>query len=111
VLRVGDTIVMVSEAGPELEMAPTSGVGLYLYVPDADVAFKRAVEAGVTVVSPVKEQFWGDRCGTVKDEWGIRWTIATRTKEVTADEVKQASEKWMAEHKHELATNHTNNTA
>jgi len=37
----------------------------------------------------------GDRSGTVKDAWDIRWTLATRVKEVTKEEIAAATAKWM----------------
>jgi len=58
-VRLGDTMVMVSETHPEMGCGEPSSLSLYLYVPDADVAYKRAVEAGVTEVTPVQEWFWG----------------------------------------------------
>ena len=58
VLRLGDTILMASEPQPEMGIGATS-VGLYVYVPDADAAFKRAVDAGAKELNPVQEWFWG----------------------------------------------------
>ena len=57
-LRLGDTMVMASEVAPDMGIGPSS-VGMYLYVPDAEAAYKRAVEAGAVGLSPVQDWFWG----------------------------------------------------
>ena len=38
----------------------------------------------------------------MKDAWGIRWTLATRVKEVSAEEIERASQQWMRDHPSEL---------
>ena len=64
VLRVGDTILMASEPAPAMGVE-ASRVSLYYYVPDTDVAFKRALDAGATQLSPVQDQFWGNTLPTL----------------------------------------------
>jgi PhnB protein len=54
-----------------------SPVTLHLQVADVDAAFKRAVDAGATVVMEVADQFWGDRYGQVKDPFGHSWSLAS----------------------------------
>jgi len=55
---------------------------LYVYVPDADAAFRRALDSGSEIVNPMEDQQWGDRCGGVKDPFGHIWYIATPLKDV-----------------------------
>jgi PhnB protein len=50
---------------------------LYIYVGDADAAFKRAMELGSKLVDPMADKEWGDRCGGVQDPFGHIWYIAT----------------------------------
>jgi PhnB protein len=50
---------------------------LYVYVADADAAFKRAIEAGSKLVDKMEDKEWGDRCGGVQDPFGHIWYIAT----------------------------------
>ena len=57
-LRLGDTMLMAAEPTPSMGVGP-SHVSMYVYVPDADAAYKRAVDAGVTELEPVKDYFWG----------------------------------------------------
>jgi PhnB protein len=38
------------------------------------------------VLTPVQDQFWGDRIGWVMDPSGHVWTIATRIEETSEEE-------------------------
>lgn len=101
-IRIGDSIVML---GPENEQwgtrSPLSTNGnpgsLHIYVPDADAAFARALEAGATVKSPLEDAFWGDRYGKLTDPFGHEWGIGTRVKDLTPEEMQRAAEAWMAQ--------------
>ena len=53
----------------------------YLYVPNVDASFERAVSAGASVISEPKDQDYGDRSAGVKDVFGITWYLATHVKE------------------------------
>ncbi len=55
---------------------------LYVHVPDADAAFRRAIEAGSKIVNPLRDEGWGDRCGGVQDPFGHIWYIATPLKDL-----------------------------
>jgi len=50
---------------------------LYVYVPDADATYRKAIDAGATSVRPVADQTYGDRSGGVKDMCGNQWWMAT----------------------------------
>lgn len=50
---------------------------LHLQVDDADKWFARAVAAGLEVVMPVGDQFWGDRYGQLRDSFGVLWSIGS----------------------------------
>jgi PhnB protein len=73
-VRIGDSVVMLSEARGEYHAMPTM---LYVYVEDADATYKKAIEAGATSVRPVEDQSYGDRSGGVKDMCGNQWWMAT----------------------------------
>jgi len=96
-LKIGDSIIMLSDEFPEFgALSPLStggaGMGLHIYLDGVDAAFGRAVEAGAQVEMPVTDQFWGDRYGKLKDPFGHRWSIATHTRELSMDEMKQGME-------------------
>lgn len=99
-LQIGDSILMMGDENQGCKSAETVGnspMSLYLYVSNADAAFKQAVAAGATVAMPVMDMFWGDRVGSVKDPFGYSWTIATHTKDLTQDEIKKGAEAFFAQ--------------
>jgi uncharacterized glyoxalase superfamily protein PhnB len=100
-IRIGDSIVMLGEENVEWgTKSPLSTDGnpgsLHLYVPDADAAFQRALDAGASVRYPLEDAFWGDRYGKLTDPLGHEWGIATRVKEMTPGEMERAGAEWMA---------------
>jgi uncharacterized glyoxalase superfamily protein PhnB len=100
-IRIGDSIVMMGEenpqeAGKSAETMGGSPVSFYIYVGNADAAFRRAIEAGAESRMPVEEMFWGDRAGTVKDPFGYSWMLATHTKDLTIQEIRQGAQAFFA---------------
>jgi len=75
VIKIGDSPIMISEAG----VRPPMGAFLYVYVPDTDAVYRRAVAAGARVLEEPSEQPYGDRRSMVEDKWGNVWQIATRS--------------------------------
>ena len=82
-LQIGDSIVMLTEATQE----PVTSASIYLYVPNADAVFERAVAAGAQTNMPVTDMFWGDRFGRVIDPFGVRWGIATHKEDLAPEEI------------------------
>jgi PhnB protein len=83
-VRIGDSMLMLSEARPGYPAQPTM---LYLYVPDVDRVFGQAIKAGGTVVSAVVDHHYGDRAGGLTDPSGNTWWIATHIEDVSGEEV------------------------
>jgi len=78
-LKIGSSHLELGEAqGPYQPMKSM----FYLYVPDCDAVYKRALAAGATSISEPKDQPYGDRSGGVKDVFGNQWYIATHFKDV-----------------------------
>jgi PhnB protein len=59
-----------------------------VYVEDVDAIIGRAVNNGAKLAVPIKDQFYGDRSGTIHDPFGHVWTVATHIKDVSMDEMK-----------------------
>ena len=94
-VRIGDSTLMLADEMPEWgSLGPKalkgSPVVIHLYVADVDAAVAKAVAAGAKVTMPVADMFWGDRYGQLEDPFGHRWSVATHTRDVTPDEMKQA---------------------
>jgi PhnB protein len=79
-IRVGDSVVEMGEAHGKYPPMPTM---FYLYVPDCDAVYQRALQAGATSIAEPVDQPYGDRSGGVKDAFGNQWYIATHIKDVT----------------------------
>ena len=100
-IRVGNSRIMLGDESPAMGcLAPVTlggpGGSLYVYVPDADAAFKRAVAAGAKALMPVTDMFYGDRFGQVEDPSGHRWGLATHVEDVAPDEMMRRQREFFA---------------
>jgi PhnB protein len=84
-VEIGDSILMLSDA----VMEPARPANIFLYVPNVDKTFAKAVKAGAKPLMPAEDQFWGDRHARVEDSWGNRWSLATHIEDVTAKQLKK----------------------
>jgi len=96
-LKIGDSIFMLTEESTEMKTLSPESIGgspvsLYVYVKDVDVVFDQAVSEGATVLYPVRDQFYGDRSGYLRDPFGHLWSLATHKKDLSLDEIKKAGE-------------------
>ena len=73
VMRIGDSLLMISDVGPR----PATAAFLYLYVDDADATYRRALQAGAASIEEPVDTPYGDRRAMVEDRWGNVWQIAT----------------------------------
>jgi PhnB protein len=73
VVRIGDSQVMISDAGIRSPMSAF----LYVYVSDTDATYQRALDAGARSLEEPTETPYGDRRCMVEDKWGNTWQIAT----------------------------------
>jgi PhnB protein len=100
-IRVGNSRIMLGDESPAMGcLAPVTlggpGGSLYVYVPDADAAFKRAVAAGAKALMPVTDMFYGDRFGQVEDPSGHRWGLATHVEDVAPEEMMRRQREFFA---------------
>lgn len=99
-LSVGDSKIMLADEHPEMgHRSPQSiggtGVSMMLYLEKVDEVFKRAIAAGAKELQPVKDQFYGDRSGTLQDPFGHVWTVATHVEDVPPDEMRRRAQEFM----------------
>ncbi|HLZ84005.1 MAG TPA: VOC family protein [Caulobacteraceae bacterium] len=73
-IGIGDSTVMVSDGGG---LRPAMAAFLYVYVPDADESYRRAMATGATSIEAPLDTPYGDRRATLQDPWGNLWQIAT----------------------------------
>ena len=99
-VTVGDSPIMIGE---ESEMAKPTTSSLYLYVPDVDSVYQRAVKAGGNTVMEPTDMFYGDRSGAVKDPSGNSWFIATHKEDVAPQELAKRAEAFLKQQKGKAA--------
>lgn len=97
-LQIGDSRIFLNDEFPEMgALSPLANnhthtpVQIHLYVEDVDSLYESAVNAGAKVVMPLADQFWGDRYGVVEDPSGHRWALASHTRDMTPEQLKQAT--------------------
>lgn len=73
-VRIGNSVLMIGQAS---EQWPPSPAAIYVYVPDVDAAYERALAAGADSMWQPVNQPYGDRNGGVKDCNGVQWWMAT----------------------------------
>ncbi|HUL51664.1 MAG TPA: VOC family protein [Verrucomicrobiae bacterium] len=99
-IKIGDSVIMLNDEYPQMGCRSPQSIGgasggIFLYVQDADDTFNKAVLAGATPQMPMMDAFWGDRFGSIVDPYGHVWSIATRKKDMTYDELRKAAEEFM----------------
>lgn len=98
-IMIGDTHLMLADEFPDMDaLGPNKRGGatasFMIYVPDADAAYDKAVKAGAKADRPLKNEFWGDRIGTVVDPFGHKWSLATHLEEVAPEEMQKRMAEW-----------------
>jgi uncharacterized glyoxalase superfamily protein PhnB len=101
-IKIGDSYIMMGDEMPEYGargpgLLGGTPVSFFLYGPDVDKAWQRAVDAGAQVVMPLADQFWGDRSGCVADPFGHQWWISQRVKNMTTEELRKAGDAMFSE--------------
>lgn len=100
-LDLGRGRLQVGEANPALHLVPPPAgeddcYSLGLYVPDVDAVVARAVEAGATVREPATDFASGDRYASIRDPFGVRWSIMTRVEDLSDEESAARVAQWAA---------------
>ncbi len=88
-MKFGEVPVFISDTNPEKGCGTASNTSYYMHVEDADASFDKAKKAGLEEISAPQDMFWGDRMGTLKDAFGITWSLAQRKQEIPLDEIKR----------------------
>ncbi|MFZ0770111.1 MAG: VOC family protein [Candidatus Sulfotelmatobacter sp.] len=79
-VRIGDAVLEMGEAQGKYQPMPAM---FYVYVPDCDAVYRRALAAGAKSMQEPADQPYGDRNSAVTDPFGNTWYIATHVKDVT----------------------------
>jgi PhnB protein len=97
-LQIGDSIVMLADENLEIGAKSPKTLGgasssLHIYFENVDNVAGKAVNSGAKLVRPVKDEFYGDRTGTIVDPFGHMWSIATHIEDVSPEEMKERMSK------------------
>jgi PhnB protein len=93
-MLIGDSPIMLADEAPQMgaKSAKTIGgspISIMLYVENVDEQYPKAIAAGGKELRPLKNQFYGDRSGTLEDPFGITWTIGTHVEDVSSEELQK----------------------
>ncbi|WP_309127871.1 VOC family protein [Microbacterium sp.] len=100
-LDFGLGLLQIGEPTPEYHLvAPPSGeddcYSLGIYVPDADAVVERAVAAGAVIREPLSNFVSGDRYASIRDPFGVRWSVMSRIEDLSVEESARRVEEWAA---------------
>jgi len=100
-ITIGSAMIMIESEWPNFaNRAPqpdgSSPVAIFVYVEDVDKVAERAVVSGAKIITPVANQFWGDRLCWIMDPSFHVWTVASRVEETTEEERQERLKKLLA---------------
>jgi PhnB protein len=101
VLDLGRGQLQLGEPMPDYHLvAPPDGdddcYSMGLYVSDADAVVAAAQAAGATIREPLADFVSGDRFASIRDPFGVRWTIMTRVEDISEEESARRVAEWAA---------------
>ncbi|PRY68085.1 PhnB protein [Glaciihabitans tibetensis] len=101
-LDFGQGRLQLGEVNPDFHLiaAPAGEDDCYsigLYTPDADGLVARAEQAGAVIREPLSNFVSGDRYASVRDPFGVRWSIMTRVEDISEEESAARVEEWAAQ--------------
>ena len=67
-----------------------------IYVPDVDATVAKAVAAGATVREAPSNFVSGDRFASIRDPFGVRWSVMTRIEDLSEEESARRVQEWAA---------------
>jgi uncharacterized glyoxalase superfamily protein PhnB len=93
-IKIGPATVLLADEYPENDIRGPRSLGgttfsMHLHVADVDGAFKQAVDAGASILRPLKDQFYGERSGTVRDPFGHEWLLGGHLETVSPEEMQR----------------------
>lgn len=100
-LDFGNGRLQLGEPNPAygLVPAPEGEADCYsmgFYCSDVDALVERAVQAGATIREPVMNFVSGDRFASIRDPFGVRWSIMSRVEDLSEEESVKRVAEWAA---------------
>jgi len=98
-IEIGGSKIMLADENEQWgNLSPQTlggtATGLCLYVENVDQVYARAVKEGAKPFGEmeVKDQFHGDRSGSLVDPFGHKWTIMTHIEDVSFEELQKRTD-------------------
>jgi PhnB protein len=92
-LEIQGQVIMLADEFPGMSTAPRSLGGsattFVLMVPNADAAYKKALDAGATSAREPMDAFYGYRMAVVKDPAGHQWMMQHEIEKVAPEEMQK----------------------
>lgn len=93
--------LQLGEAMPDYHLVPPPAgdddcYSLALYRPDVDGVVERAVAAGAIIREAPADFVSGDRFASIRDPFGVRWSIMTRVADLSEEESVARVREWAA---------------
>lgn len=100
-LDFGLGILQLGEPNPEYHLvrSPEGEDDCYsmgLYVSDVDAVVEKAVAAGATVREAPAPFVSGDRFASIRDPFGVRWSVLSRVEDISEEESSRRVAEWAA---------------
>jgi PhnB protein len=91
-IMIGDSTIDITGEWPEggrfsAETLGGSPISMSVRVDNVDAFAEHAVEAGMKVVRPAQDQFYGHRDALLQDPFGYSWGVYTVKEEMSAEEM------------------------
>jgi len=89
-LRMGRGTLMIGNPGPDYKNPSARGGAtqiVYVYVDDVDAHHAVALAKGAHILSPLADQFYGDRTYAASDPEGHEWCFAQHVRDVTPEDM------------------------
>jgi PhnB protein len=81
-VRIGDFVVLLFDAKKQWPDTPAL---LRLYTKVVDEVYEKALRAGATSVTEIRDFAWGDRGGRIRDPLGNVWWLSEHVEDVEPD--------------------------
>jgi PhnB protein len=102
VLDFGNGLLQLGEPQPDYGLiAPPEGdqdcYSIGLYCPDVDAVVAQAEAAGATIREAPSTFVSGDRFASIRDPFGVRWSVMTRVEDLSEEESAKRVADWAAQ--------------
>ena len=101
VLDFGNGLLQLGEPMPGYGLVPAPGgeqdcYSIGFYCPDVDAVVARAEAAGAVVREAPSTFVSGDRFASIRDPFGVRWSVMTRVEDLSEAESARRVAEWAA---------------